>query len=129
MANKEKSFGCRYIAKHSKEGSKPFETRDVEDHFLSFEDWDYCYVDYLCDDSIRYDLVEVIGHPVMIGDVIDYTGEKKIDIVWSDSSCAIDIRDWENSLNLFNLWDNKRTPIEEQSDGCVNYVYSLIQKD
>lgn len=74
-------------------------------------------------------LVQIIWHPVMIGDVMYYTAEKRIDIVWSNSSCALNIRDWENSLNLFNFWDNKRAPIDDQSDECIDYVYNLIQKN
>lgn len=62
----------------------------------------------------------------MIWDVFDYINEEKINMVWSDSSCAIDVRDWEQSINIFNLWGHKRKPIEEQSDECVNFIYDLI---
>ena len=65
---------------------------------------------------------------VFIGDVMEYFWEKRIDICWSDSSCALDIRDGENSLNLFNHWENKRLPLEEQSFDCVDFIYKLISR-
>lgn len=65
----------------------------------------------------------------MIWDAFDYINEEKINVVWSDSSCAIDVRDWEQSINIFNLWEYKRKPIEEQSDECVNFIYNLIENN
>ena len=81
------------------------------------------------DERPTTEIKEIIGHPVMIGDVFDYTKETKIDMVWSDSSCAIDVRDWEECINIFNLWEHKRKSIDDQTDECIDYVYSLIQKN
>lgn len=71
-------------------------------------------------------LIWIIGHPVMIWDVFDYINEKKITMFWSDVSWANYIRSWEQSINIFNLWEHKRKPIESQSDECVSFIYDLI---
>ena len=56
--------------------------------------------------------------PVMIWDVLDwmYKWYNEIDVLW----VIDDI--------IHNEWDNKRKPIEEQSDECIEYIYNLINK-
>ena len=63
-----------------------------------------------------YRLKKIIWHPVRIGDVLDY-----------DESIRYSIDDAESDEILF-LWENKRLSIDEQSESCIDYVYSLIQK-
>ena len=29
---------------------------------------------------------------------------------------------------IFSLWKEKRNPLEEQSDECIDFIYSLISK-
>lgn len=124
IANKERTFGCNYIIKDR--DWHEYEVRETEWECVNLTYWDSYEVDEWYDSyDINY-LVSIIWHPIMIWDVFDYTNEKKIDMVWSDSSCAIDARDWEQSINIFNLWGQKRKPIEEQSDECVNFIYDLI---
>ena len=56
---------------------------------------------------------QVIGHPIMIGDVLDWIGKDKI-----------------TSLNMYlNFIDErkeKREPIDAQSDKVISFIYSLI---
>ena len=44
-----------------------------------------------------------------------------------DESIRYSIDDAESDEILF-LWENKRLSIDEQSESCIDYVYSLIQK-
>ena len=67
---------------------------------------------------------KIIWHPVMIGDVLD----------WIDKKIWISNHEYEefviNEVNMaILLWGEYPKPIEEQSDECIDYVYSLIQKD
>ena len=80
------------------------------------------------DERPTTEIKEIIGHPVMIGDVFDYTKETKIVMFWSDVSWANYIRSWEECINIFNLWEHKRKSIDDQSQECIDYVYSLIKK-
>lgn len=68
---------------------------------------------------------EVVGHPVMIGDVIDW-----IELYWS--GYAQDLRfskERKRKIDIILLqWDKKRKPIEEQSDECIDFIYNLIKK-
>lgn len=128
IANKERKFGCKYLVKNNEWSI--FELREDEWDGISFNDWYDETFEWIWEDElIRYKLIWIIGHPVMIWDVFDYINEEKINMVWSDSSYAIDVRDWEQFINIFNLWGHKRKPIEEQSDECVNFIYSLIKNN
>ena len=76
----------------------------------------------------------------MIGDVLEWIENKKFNVdipimwFWFDDGDYCD----ETKLFLIQkyysekaciLWESKRLSIEEQSDECIDYVYSLIQKD
>ena len=130
MANKEASFGCRYkfIKKYQYCDWAWFEPWDIitlckrdakyEDSFLTtfFRDIALIKKDV-------YDYVEIIWHPVMIGDVLDW-----IEPYWSGYVQSVEFTERRRrKMNLVLLQrDNKRLPIDEQSDGCIDYVYSLI---
>lgn len=127
IANKERTFGCNYIIKDR--DWHEYEVRETEWECVNLTYWDSYEVDEWYDSyDINY-LVSIIGHPVMIWDVFDYINEEKIDVVWSNSSCTIDARDGGQSIDIFNLWEHKRKPIEEQSDECINFIYSLIENN
>lgn len=66
---------------------------------------------------------EIIWHPVMIGDVLDW-----IEPYWSGHVQSVEFTERRRrKMNLVLLQrDNKRLPIDEQSDGCIDYIYSLI---
>lgn len=51
--------------------------------------------------------------PVFIWDVLDYIDRKTF-------------REFLYS-HLIEMWEEKRGPIEEQSDECVEFVYSIIK--
>lgn len=68
-------------------------------------------------------LVEIIGHPVMIGDVLDW-----IEPYWVGGAQDVSLsneRKRKISLLLF-MWEKKREAIEFQPDGCIDYIYDLI---
>jgi hypothetical protein len=78
--------------------------------------------------------IKVIGHPVIIWDVLDWAEkDSKYKLLWFTGwkTCA----DWcwyswrdEFSWNV--LWKRKllRNTIDNQSDECIDYIYSLITK-
>lgn len=140
MANKELIFGCtaKLITKKGTQhdviligdisnGEKYFVVKDSLDKDV---DWFYTNDWYY----------EFIWHPVMIGDVIDCIEKKDFDVnkkipwFWFEDEKGIDD---ESKLFLIQgyytdkiiaFWDKKRESIETQSDECIDYVYSLIQK-
>lgn len=61
---------------------------------------------------------EIIGHPVMIGDVLD----------WINNKTHTDIPYWldEEETEVVIKWLDKRKPIEDQSEECITYIYSLL---
>ena len=84
------------------------------------------------------DIGEIIGHPVMIGDVIDFI-EKNTQGVEPEQKKwegVIKIQLWcsrDKAIEIFTdhiifVWQNKRFSIEEQSDKCINFIYDLISK-
>lgn len=58
-------------------------------------------------------LVEIIGHPVVIWDVLRY--------------CSSYISDWDDSVDsqvdLLSYWGDYRLPIEDQPEECIDFVY------
>ena len=66
--------------------------------------------------------IEMIGHPVMVWDILKYIEKNMV---------ADNIKDWwgfrKLSKDLLLYFDNFTRPIDEQSEKCINYVYSLIK--
>ena len=63
----------------------------------------------------------VIGHPVMIGDCLDWY-EKEVVTEWCGYkfSCYFE-------KHISDKWKSKRLPIDDQSDDCIDYIHSLIK--
>ena len=127
MANKELTFGCK--VKFSKWVYKIID-RENTWFLTSYEvkDW-VVHNTIVIEDRVNsrcYSIEEIIWHPVMIGDVLDW-----IEPYWSGHVQSVEFTERRRrKMNLVLLQrDNKRLPIDEQSDGCIDYVYSLIQKD
>lgn len=122
IANKELTFGCK--AKHT---TKRWLIYDV------ILVWQMIYWEkyFVRSDSLWYDVewvyekdwtFETIWHPVMIGDVIKRIKEN------------IEISYWEYLVKLLGqlsrlwLWRELGLSIDDQTDECIDYVYSLIKK-
>lgn len=73
--------------------------------------WCWC-----CEESDEVWDYTIIWHPVRIGDVLDY---------WDTIAYLYPER---TEYTILYKWGNKRLPIDEQSDECIDYVYSLISK-
>ena len=75
------------------------------------------------DERPTSEIKEIIGHPVMIGDVIDW-----IEPYWELFAQSLNLSNERQRKIKFVLvqWHKKREPIEMQSDECIDYVYSLI---
>ena len=54
--------------------------------------------------------IKVIGHPIMIGDIMEYFYG------------SVRFSEW------WKCWRKLTKPIEDQSDGCINFIYNLISK-
>ena len=77
--------------------------------------------------DFEFEDLKVIWLPVMIGDVMTYFNEKlsqtlnKTWWVWKYY--------WVNE-RIIILWFNRmKRPIEEQIDGCIDYIYDLLQEE
>ena len=124
MANKDLSFGCK--VKFSKWIYTIINKESV--WFLNSyvtENWAIHNTIVLEDrvNSRCYLIEEIIWHPVMIGDVIKRIKEN------------IEISYWEYLVKLLGqlsrpwLWRELGLSIDDQSQECIDYVYSLIQKN
>lgn len=123
MANKELTFGCK--VKFSKWIYSIIDRENV--WFLdSYKgvDWNIRNTIVIEDgvNSRCYSIEEIIGHPVMIWDVIKRIKEN------------IEISYWEYLVKLLGqlsrlwLWRWLGLSIDDQTDECIDYVYSLIKK-
>ena len=81
------------------------------------------------------DIGEIIGHPVMIGDVMDYFEnialDKIYDYIWVKKEEIPDLilqKTKDAMMEIFPFWKQKRLPIEDQSNKRIDIVYSLVSK-
>ena len=73
--------------------------------------------------SICSKFEELCWPKVMIGDVLDWFWHNRSEIL----CLSKEYKPHYNLVNLFIFWGKKREAIEEQSDNCVDYVYSLLE--
>lgn len=150
MANKEDSFWLRFIAKFQDYKDKYFDARELTTLFWrEDEDWkvfreaitdggllkNHYYLDedaWYIPHIKRGEVLKIIWHPVMIGDVMQYLEDKsQSQIVEHEDD---EDKDWfysreayyEDVAEISDCWRDKRLSIDEQSDECIDYVYSLI---
>ena len=148
MANKEDSFWLRFIAKFQDYKDKYFDARELTTLFWrEDEDWEVfreAITDggllrnhYYLDEDAWYiphikrgEVLKIIWHPVMIGDVLrqirllaGYALDNDL-IKKSDFGNVIA----QHNYRITQIWEDFREPVEAQSDECIDYVYSLIQK-
>ena len=114
MANKKRTFGCRC------------RRNDGEDVIFIRQNKTWSYLSIRENEEFTVSLwytPKVIWHPVMIWDVLDW-----IEPYWSGYVQSVEFTERRRrKKNLVLLQrDNKRLPIDEQSDECIDYVYGLI---
>ena len=83
--------------------SEIFDFTDFSENDIS------CYEDSLYSTNIEgYKHAEIIGHPVMLGDVMEYFYG------------SVRFSEW------WKCWRKLTKPIEDQSDDCIDFIYNLI---
>lgn len=155
IARKDLSFGCKcWIHEPDMPGkmiyiwTEKIETLFSKKYLEAF--WSET------DKKIIYENYKIIWHPVMIGDVMDFIERNFPDWIhcieckkWKilsdnfndDTIFYCDNEDCEflskfywdeafcHKMELYDwFWEEKRKPIEEQSDECIEFVYDLISE-
>lgn len=110
IADKTLSFGCRIIIKDNEYDLQDWVIiRQFRNHIGVFE----------TDIWAIWEPDKIIWHPVMYGSMLRWVHDetkKRWDIQWAEKAM------W------FNLhWRLYEKPIEEQSDDCIDFIYSLIE--
>lgn len=122
MANKDRTFWCLYVVKDREWNT--YKVRETEWECVDLTYWSEYEVEYWNDMTETRYLESIIWHPVMIGDVLNWVNDK----MWiSNQEYEESIIEEANMAIL--LWGEYLKPIEEQSDECVDYIYSLISKN
>lgn len=115
MANKEKTIWCKYLVYADDEPEKIIKAVEEWENFsLYFGENDYAFIPTEKDYSRYYSIKEIIWHPVMIGSIFERYSAGK----WFINSQFI--------IELVEKWVGYDKSIDEQSDECIDYVYSLI---
>lgn len=132
IANKDLSFWCCFQGEKS--------SYVIQNPYWCFVWWDWQVYTDCCDSELnnQIKIEKIIGHPVMIGDVMDFfekhsetdngtitqwDGVKTIKM-WFTKEKKIEII----NHGLLRVWTKKREPLEEQSYECINIIYSLISE-
>lgn len=66
-------------------------------------------------------ILKTIWHPVMIGDVMNYLN---FQTKFSMASLYYIVHD--DLAFIIENWKDKRKPIEDQTDECIDFIYNLI---
>lgn len=78
--------------------------------------------------SFAKNKMKIIWHPVRIGDVLDFF-DKIIFRVESEEALEILPKyKLQVKTQMIEKWKRKRLPIDDQSEECIDFVYSLIAK-
>lgn len=90
-------------------------TEEIQ-YFVSYNDDCYKFFKTDCEPKVEVDSegidFDIIWHPVMLGDVLDYLWDKK----------------WLMTIDrIIRHWKKKRLPIEDQDDGFIDYIYRTLQ--
>lgn len=121
IADKTLSFWCRIIDKDS--GFVDIITNNY---------WDIIWLTtkdvHPDDDFFKEDIMKIIWHPVMIGDVLDWAEKNKYRSYLSNNIIESENQYLNRMLWITNIWWEKRKPIEEQSDICIDIIYDLKNK-
>lgn len=129
MANKELNLGCKIKVEyltyyHWETGGE--ESYSKEDNLIIWADWiasngevelDESYLskadpNWYIEELETY--IKIIWHPIMIGSIFERYSSNK----WFINAQFV--------IELIDKWAGYDTPIEAQSDECVDFVYSLI---
>ena len=130
IANKELSFGCK-VKWFDWNLHKFIELEEFNDTHRNY--WyidlnkDWMLLDVLMSEDFFNETTEIIWHPVMIGDVLDYreikaNNKKREPWKWNWLYWIWDVK----TMELNREWKLKRLPIEEQSEEAINYIYNLL---
>lgn len=109
IADKTVNFWCK-IKYREKHEQRRYYRHDWWQSICWQDQYTWCHWE-------RYYKREIIWHPVMIGDVLD----------WMENNITKD----EYALFHTTLGYRRRTkckPIEEQSEECIKFIYDLITK-
>lgn len=129
IANKDLSFGCCFQGEKS--------SYVIQNPYWCFVWWDWRIYSDRCDSELNTQIKveKIIGHPVMIGDVMDYieniTLDKIYNYIWVKKEEIPDLilqKTRDAMMKIFPLWKQKRLPIEDQSDDCIDFIFDLLNK-
>lgn len=126
IANKELTFGCRVNTEYWRIVSIVEETADERWYIVVSEESLYNDEDlgaYYCWLLVRWleameqiDIAEIIWHPVMLGTIFEWYSSSR----WFINSQFV--------MELVDKWTGYDESIDEQSDECIDFIYSLISK-
>ena len=121
IANKDLNFGCRIFHK-VESWKRSFKARIITDK-IEKDYGTFYWVKLYSENSITWlqeKEMEIIGNPVMLGDVLDWIYDNEMTLfedTWINHIIDTTIKLW--------IW-NLRKPLEDQSDDCIDFIYNLI---
>lgn len=120
IANKDLTFGCKIF--HKVDWKRSFKARIITDK-IEKDYGTFYWVKLEFENSITWlqeKEMEIIGNPVMLGDVLDWIYDNEMTLfedTWINHIIDTTIKLW--------IW-NLRKPLEDQSDDCIDFIYNLI---
>lgn len=83
------------------------------------EIFEWCNINNFSKIEVSPEEIKIIWHPVMIWDILDY-------FIWN-KELNLNRLIWQNTIFwLLNSWKEKRKPIENQSDKCIEFIFNNL---
>lgn len=131
IADKTLSFGCLLTINR---GDSKTQTRFVRDEriwgewFTITEDWSEIQQNLPL--SKMYTTYQIIWHPIMIGDILDWIrvnikASTEADVYMKWPKYVFEFSDI-TTMRLLWMWVTARKPIDKQSDECIKFVCDLL---
>lgn len=124
VVNKELSFGCRWINIYTQTQIEICASNVLWWNFYSLcKDIDWVHKTHYPHTS---QIIKVIWHTVLILDIMDYLEKNSLSeyIDWVTFDEVWNIKEVDNYL--IKYYNNKRLPLESQSDKCIEWIFNLI---
>lgn len=129
IADKTLSFGCKIIIHPNIKKETYYLWKELDEDSCMWKDYIHAY-EYrkespynespitFSEDKKWYEIKKIIGHPVMIWDVLDW-----IFIKWTPSGW------WRTKKRneLLDVWTLKADVLESQNELCIDFIFKLIQ--
>lgn len=116
IARKDLSFGCKFIRHWTERKEEYVFTWAYKEWYLGFNRY-VCLVNYNIEDIPSDKNTEIIGHPILLSDILAYARSKNLSVIsWAE------LFEW-----TMKLWNLQIPTYEKQSEETKEFIRNIIK--